>query len=257
MQRKPPQLRTRRPHANGKRLSSPLAVASWSRPGTFRLNRHSPDSRRVGADPPSLEGSAATKFDRTNSVGSQTAGLPAGEARKRPLFRDQCTPLASFVASAPSSSCGRGRCAQPGDQRQDVGEHLPRHRDLGHLEGDVAAMADDLRTDLDQLLAQAGQRPRFCGLRHRQRPHEVAEIVGKSMELKSNRVGSESAARQPGPLDRVLAFLDVLLARAALVIEGDDALGRPRQIGDDEADPRIKLTGVPLDLGHHSPGLAP
>src|SRR5215469_13159266 len=24
---------------------------------------------------------------------------------------------------------------QPSDQRQDVGEHLPRHRDLGHLEG--------------------------------------------------------------------------------------------------------------------------
>jgi hypothetical protein len=39
-----------------------------------------------------------------------------------------------------------------GDQRQDD-EHLPRHCDLGHLEGDVAAMADDLGTDLDQLLA--------------------------------------------------------------------------------------------------------
>src|SRR6516164_2364723 len=24
---------------------------------------------------------------------------------------------------------------QPSDQRQDFGEHLPRHRDLGHLEG--------------------------------------------------------------------------------------------------------------------------
>jgi hypothetical protein len=55
----------------------------------------------------------------------------------------------------------RGWCPQPGDQHQDFPEHLPRHRDLGHLERDVAAMADDLRADLDQLLVQAGQRPRL------------------------------------------------------------------------------------------------
>jgi hypothetical protein len=71
-------------------------------------------------------------------------------------------PLPSSLASEPQrSSCWRGRCPQPGDQRQDFLEHLPRHCDLGHLEGDVAAMADDLGTDLDQLLAQAGQRPRL------------------------------------------------------------------------------------------------
>jgi len=33
-------------------------------------------------------------------------------------------------------------CPQPGDKRQDFLEHLSRHRDLGHLEGNVAAMAD-------------------------------------------------------------------------------------------------------------------
>jgi hypothetical protein len=36
----------------------------------------------------------------------------------------------------------RGRHPQPGDKRQDFLEHLSRHRDLGHLEGNVAAMAD-------------------------------------------------------------------------------------------------------------------
>src|SRR4029077_21171005 len=56
---------------------------------------------------------------------------------------------------------------------------------------------------------------------------------------------------------RALAFFDVLLAGAAVVVEGNDALGRPRQVGDDEADARIKLAGVPLDLGHHSSGLCP
>ena len=32
-----------------------------------------------------------------------------------------------------------------------------------------------------------------------------------------------------------------------MVIEGDETLRRPRQIGDDEADARIKLTRMPLD----------
>src|SRR5262244_1792037 len=44
----------------------------------------------------------------------------------------------------------RRRRPQPGNQRQDVREHQSRYRDLGHLEGDVAAVADDLRADLDQ-----------------------------------------------------------------------------------------------------------
>jgi hypothetical protein len=37
------------------------------------------------------------------------------------------------------------------DQPQDIGEQTSRNRDLGHLEGDIAAVADDLRADLDQL----------------------------------------------------------------------------------------------------------
>jgi hypothetical protein len=42
-----------------------------------------------------------------------------------------------------------------------------------------------------------------------------------------------------------------LLRCATLIVEGNDALGRPRQIGDDEADTRVKLAQMPLDLGHH------
>jgi hypothetical protein len=48
-----------------------------------------------------------------------------------------------------------------GDQRQDFLEHLYWHRELGHLEYDVAAMADTFAADLDQLLAQAGRRLQF------------------------------------------------------------------------------------------------
>ena len=43
---------------------------------------------------------------------------------------------------APRASYGRGRHLRPCDQRHDVGEHLSRHYDLGHLEGDVAVVAD-------------------------------------------------------------------------------------------------------------------
>jgi hypothetical protein len=51
-----------------------------------------------------------------------------------------------------------------------------------------------LGADLDQLLAQAGQRPRLHRLRHRQRPHEIAEIVGQRVELEADGVGGEGLA---------------------------------------------------------------
>jgi hypothetical protein len=49
-------------------------------------------------------------------------------------------------------------------------------------------MADDLGADLDQLLAQAGQRLRFRCLRHRQRAHEVAKVVGERVELEAHGI---------------------------------------------------------------------
>src|SRR5262249_27035816 len=49
-------------------------------------------------------------------------------------------------------------------------------------------------------------------------------------------------------LHRVLALLDVLLRRAAPVVEGDDRLRRATQVRDDEADARVQLPGMPLHL---------
>jgi hypothetical protein len=48
-----------------------------------------------------------------------------------------------------------------------------------------------------------------------------------------------------------------VLCRAALVVEGDDTLGRPSQVGDDEADTRVKFARMPLDLGHDAARLVP
>jgi hypothetical protein len=49
------------------------------------------------------------------------------------------------------------------DEPQYLLEHLPWDGDLGHLEGDIAAVAHDLRADLDELFLQARQRPILIG----------------------------------------------------------------------------------------------
>src|SRR4051812_46039770 len=77
------------------------------------------------------------------------------------------------------------------------------------------------------------------------------------MELKAHSIGGEGPAGQSRPLDRVLAFFDILLARATPVIEGDDALSGPRQVGDNESNTRIQLAWIPFDLGHNMARLVP
>lgn len=77
------------------------------------------------------------------------------------------------------------------------------------------------------------------------------------MKPEANRVGGEGPTGKPRPFDRALALFDPLLARAALVVEGDDILGAPRHVGDDEADARIKLARMPLDLGDDPTRLRP
>ena len=120
-------------------------------------------------------------------------------------------------------------------------------------------MADDLGTDPEELLPQARQRPVLHRFRQGQPPHEVAEIVGQRMKLRPDGVSDKRAARQSRPFHGVLAFLDALLGRAALIVETDDTFGRARQVGDDEADTGIKLARMPFDFGHdtarHGPAL--
>ena len=133
---------------------------------------------------------------------------------------------------------------------QDLGEHGARNGDLGHLEGNIAAVTDELRAGLDQLLLEVGQRPVLDRFRRCQCSQEVAKIVGERMKLKPNGVGRERPARQPRPADRTLAFLDPLLGRAALIVECDNPFCRARQIGDDEADAGIKLAWMPVPVGN-------
>ena len=110
-------------------------------------------------------------------------------------------------------------------------------------------MADDLRADLHQPVAQRGHGPVADRLGQGQGTEKVAEVVGQGVQLQSHRVGGEEVAGQARPGHRVVALLDVLLRGAALVVEHHHPLGRAGHIGDDEPDAGIQLTGMPLDLG--------
>jgi hypothetical protein len=77
-------------------------------------------------------------------------------------------------------SCWRGLRSKARDERLDVFELPSRHPALGHLKDGATAMANHLCADLDQLLPQAGQRRRLPSLRHRQRPHEIAELYARA-----------------------------------------------------------------------------
>ena len=76
-----------------------------------------------------------------------------------------------------------------------------------------------------QLVAQRRQRPLLHLVGHRQSAQEVGEVLGQRVQLQPHGVGGEAVARQPCPVDRVLALFDPLLRRAALIVEGDNPLG--------------------------------
>src|SRR3954467_11432983 len=98
---------------------------------------------------------AAKSSDRPSEALDPIAG---------PFSGHTLTPVICRVCPA-GFSCWRGRCPQSGDQRQDFGEQPAGHRDLGELKRDISAVTDDLRSDLDQLLLEAGHRPSLHNLR--------------------------------------------------------------------------------------------
>ena len=118
-------------------------------------------------------------------------------------------------------------------------------------------MADNLAANLDQPVPERRHRPVFNGIRQRQCAQEVAEIIGERMQLQPYGVVGELAAGEPRPLDGVLALFNMLLRRAALIVECDDPLSRPSEVGHDKPDPGIELARMPLDLGDDPAGHGP
>ena len=193
-----------------------------NRAAALAVSRHLPDGRLIklslllltGIDKtgPSLWGCGAPK-SATPAPCAPRISLLVSLGRTSPIVcelitSEPFTPVLDQAAATVGLSAAEFR--RPSSARQL----------LSHLEGDIAAMADDLRADLDQLpLRQAADR-----LGRRQCPQEVAEVVGEGMEVELHGVGGERTARQTQPGARVLAFLDPLLGRAALV-------HRPARVG--------------------------
>ncbi|HUL88450.1 MAG TPA: hypothetical protein VLU23_09725 [Pseudolabrys sp.] len=71
-------------------------------------------------------------------------------------------------------SCQGWLWSEPIDTTQEVGEQLMWDGHLSHLEDDVAAVANDLCSDLDQLLSERRERPLLDGIGHPPRHHLCA-----------------------------------------------------------------------------------
>src|SRR6516164_9808606 len=133
---------------------------------------------------------------------------------------------------------------------------LPCDGDLGHQEDNITAVAHTFAPILISLSFKLVSDQSLIG-------SGVASVrrklprLGERMKLEPNGIGGERSARQPRPLDRPLAFLDPLLARPALVVEGHDALSRAAHVRHDEADAGIKFSGMPFNLGDDPPRLGP
>lgn len=77
------------------------------------------------------------------------------------------------------------------------------------------------------------------------------------MKLQPHGVWREPRAGAPRPHQRVLSFLDVLLGRAAVVIEGQHPLVGQAAVGDDETHTWEQLAGMELHFGHDPARLRP
>src|SRR6266568_3870976 len=175
------------PACRGHAIAAPPRSAMNSR----LLIRYFPDELRNSVDDSRRRGS------REATGGLRGAsGVPAVRMTSDPAIWLASRRTPSVVMTHPHLQLLRwGRSwSQSVDQPQDFLKQFLRHRDLGHLEDDVAAMAYDLGADLHEFFPQARQRPLLDRLRQSQRPHEVGEIVGQRMKLKPDGVAGERAA---------------------------------------------------------------
>ena len=118
-------------------------------------------------------------------------------------------------------------------------------------------MTHDAGSDLDHFELQAGQRPAGHRFRQFDATQEVGQIVGQRVQLQPHLVVAEPLAGQPRPVEGILALLDVLLGRAALIVEPHHPIRVHRQVGDDEAHAGEQLARMPFDLGNHPAWLVP
>ena len=100
-----------------------------------------------------------TVFAPIRTIGDRVAALVArnGNFAGDPVRSGRTDPVGGDPKEQDAiAHAGGWRRSEPVDTAQDVGEQAARNDNLGHLERDVAPVAHDLRSDLDELLSQAG-----------------------------------------------------------------------------------------------------
>ena len=113
-------------------------------------------------------------------------------------------------------------------------------------------MAHNSGPDLDELELQARQRPVGRGFGQFNAAQNGGHVVGQRVQLQPHLDVVEPPARQPRPAEGILAFLDMLLGGATLIVEAHHPAGLHRKVGDDEAQAGEQLPRMPLDLRDHA-----
>jgi len=118
-------------------------------------------------------------------------------------------------------------------------------------------MTNNLRTNLDQLLPQGCHCPVAHDLWQSSLPEEVPEVVREDKELQPDMIVAEVMTGKPRPIHRILAFLDALFHSSSLVVEMDDVLLVPAEVGDDEPDSGEELATMPFYFRDYSALMIP
>ncbi len=120
-------------------------------------------------------------------------------------------PWLSLSGRPPLASSRHRRRTQSGNPRQDLTEHPLRHRDLRHLEGEIAAVADHLRTNLDQHFPQCGHRPVLELLQQCQRPLRACAVVRRRSSVGASPTRPSLQPEATGAVMEVAKWLKPLV----------------------------------------------
>jgi hypothetical protein len=85
----------------------------------------------------------------------------------------------------------------------------------------------------------------------------IGQVVGQGIKLEADDVCFPRVGGEPCPLHRNLAVLDLMLRPAALIIEGDDMVRGPGQVGGDKPEAGIQFPGWRSTLATTRIGPAP
>jgi hypothetical protein len=104
------------------------------------------------------------------------------------------------------------------DAAENLPKEAPRQVALSQLEHEVSSMPDQPPAGLEQPLLQARQRPALNGQGQDELSQQIAQIVNDHPEEQSHLIGPEPVAGGARPVGGLLALLDPLLRRPALVV---------------------------------------